>query len=82
MLLDVVAVKPLDDYKILITFENGERRIFDVTPLLDKPRWQELKDERLFRLVKVYDGTVQWPGQRDICPCYLYNDSQPYTEEG
>lgn len=66
MLLDIVAVKPLSDYSILLTFENGEKKVFDVKPILDRPRWQELKDISLFNTVKVWEGTVQWIHEQDI----------------
>jgi hypothetical protein len=28
----VVTVKPENDYKLGVTFDNGEKRLFDVTP--------------------------------------------------
>ncbi|VUZ25685.1 Uncharacterised protein [Acetobacterium wieringae] len=36
MYLAVINVEPLNDYKLLLTFDNGEKRIFDVSPYLDK----------------------------------------------
>jgi hypothetical protein len=74
MLLDVIKVEPLDDYKILVTFENNEIKEFDVKVLLDRPRWQELKDKNLFSTVKVYEGTAQWVHGQDISPEWLYED--------
>jgi hypothetical protein len=32
----IVSVEPLDDYKILLTFSNNEKRIKDMKPYLDK----------------------------------------------
>ena len=32
----VKSVKPLADYKLLLVFDDGARRIFDVTPMVDK----------------------------------------------
>ena len=78
MLLDIVAVKPLSDYSILLTFENGEKKVFDVKPLLDRPRWRELKDISLFNTVKVWEGTVQWIHGQDICPQWLYEEGKNY----
>ena len=76
MMLDVINVKPLSDYKILITFENNEQKIFDVTPLLERLRWKELKNASLFNTVKVWEGTVQWVHGQDICPEWLYEDGE------
>lgn len=35
-LLDVIKVETRPNYVLLLEFENGEKRIFDVTPLLGK----------------------------------------------
>jgi len=78
MLLDVIEVKPLSDYKIFVTFENNEQKIFDVTPLLERLRWQELKNVSLFNTVKVWEGTVQWIHGQDISPDWLYEDGEDY----
>ncbi|WP_368488809.1 DUF2442 domain-containing protein [Clostridium sp. BJN0013] len=34
MYLSVKEVKTLDEYKLLLTFENGEIRLFDINPYL------------------------------------------------
>lgn len=41
------AVKPLERHRFLITFENDEQRIFDVTPYLDTGIFSALKDDSL-----------------------------------
>ena len=51
----VKNVSPNNDYTINITFDNGEERIFDVSPYLDKGIFKELllmlsrKNEYLLR---------------------------------
>jgi len=37
-----IAVKPLEDYELLITFQNGETKIFDAKPLLSLPLYKSL----------------------------------------
>lgn len=32
----VAKVKPMENYKFLLTFDNGEEKVFDVLPFLDK----------------------------------------------
>jgi hypothetical protein len=39
---DVVQVKPLSDYCLEAVFENGERRWFDMKPLLSFPAFSAL----------------------------------------
>ena len=43
-----VQVEPLENYELLITFQNGERRIFDAKPLLDQPLYAVLKNKAFF----------------------------------
>jgi len=38
MYLSIKAVKPQDNYFLLLTFENGEQRQFDMKPYLDISR--------------------------------------------
>jgi hypothetical protein len=77
MYIGAKAVKPLPDCRLLITFENGEQRILDVTPYLDKGVFQELKDVTLFNSVRVVFDTVEWANGADLCPETLYDSSVP-----
>jgi hypothetical protein len=77
MLLDVVTVKPQPDYQLELKFANGERRRFDMRPLLALKPWSRIASPHLFELAKVEYGTVVWPGEIDIAPETLYDDSIP-----
>lgn len=72
----VKAVKPNTDYTLTLTFENGEVRVFDVKPYLDKGIFRELKDKREFNSVRPFLGSVQWRGGQDFCPDTLYVESK------
>lgn len=76
-LLDVVSVDARTDYTLLLEFENGEKRIFDMTPYLEKKPFLQLKGSPLFVKASVGFGTVVWPGDIDIAPETLYDRSQP-----
>lgn len=76
-LLDVVRVEAKPDYKLLLEFENGEKRVFDMSPYMDKKPFTQLKDSPLFARASVDYGTVVWPGNIDIAPETLYDRSQP-----
>ena len=76
-LLDVVKVKVELDYMLHLEFENGERRIFDMTPYMDKRPFVRIKGSPLFMMAKVEHGTVVWPGNIDIAPETLYRRSSP-----
>ena len=78
MYLSVKEVKPLDEYKLLVTFENGEVKLFDMKPYLNKGIFMELEDLSLFKSAKVNFDTVEWENEADIDPETLYVDGIPY----
>ena len=71
-----IDVKPLQDYKLLITFSNNEKKIFDVTPYLKYKQFEELKNPTIFKTVKIAGLSIEWINGADICPDELYNNSE------
>ena len=78
----VKDLTPLPGYRLLLTFENGESRIFDVTPYLERGVCQRIKHPGLFGLAKVVAGSVEWPGEIDLSYDTLYLESKPATQTG
>lgn len=72
MLLDVIDVKPTDDFLLLLEFENGEKKQFDCKTLFDKKPFEVLKDRSFFQKARVEFGTVVWSEEIDIAPETLY----------
>ena len=81
MYLAVKDVKTIDDYKLILTFEDGSVRIFDMKPLSRKGVFKELKDEKLFKTVKVSFDSIEWANGIDVDPETLYEDGVPYCNE-
>jgi hypothetical protein len=81
ILLDVCKVQFMPNFGLLLEFENGESRIFDMKPLLDMAPFDRLKDPLLFSRAKIDYGTVVWPGNIDIAPETLYIESMPVVAE-
>ena len=81
MLLDVVRVEPQPEYRLHLEFENHERRVFDVSPYLEMGVFRQLKNPDIFRRAHVDGGTVTWPGEIDIAPETLYEDSIPLSKD-
>ena len=75
-LLDVISVKTRDDYTLELGFENGETRIFDMKPYMDKKPFVKLLNSPLFFKAAVQYGTVVWPGNIDIAPETLWFQSE------
>lgn len=77
MLLDVITVKTTADFQLELGFENGEQRRFDMRPLLAMRPWDRIASAPLFHRAAIAYGTVVWPGDIDIAPETLYEDSVP-----
>ena len=76
----VKSVQPRHDYKLLLTFNNDERKLFDVKPYLHKGIFTVLEDYTIFSQVKPFNGSILWPGDLDLCPDTLYEDSVLITK--
>ena len=72
----IKSVIPIDNYKLIITFKNNEKAIYDCRDLLDFGVFQEFKDINYFKQAFVEYATVVWPYEQDICPDTLYLDSE------
>ena len=79
MLLDVIAVRPMDGFQLDLEFENGERRRFDMKPYLDAPAFAALKDPGMFMRAHVERGTVVWNDEIDLSPDTLYLRGQEHS---
>ena len=75
-------VLPLVDYRLEVVFENGEHRIFDVKPLLQRGVFARLQDRAVFQAARVVAGSVEWPGELDLSHDTLYLESQPIAAAG
>lgn len=74
-----VQVIPENNYKISVTFDNGEKRLFDVKPYIKGDWYGRLEDVNYFNRVDVDGFTVIWPEGQDICPDELYELSTVLT---
>ncbi len=81
MYLSIIDVKPLDGHQLLLTFENEEKRIFDVSPYLNTGKFSELKELSLFNTVKIKFDSIEWNNSFDLDPELLYQKSIELNEE-
>ena len=76
----VIAVEANDDFTLDLKFNDGSVKRFDVKPYLRYEVFQELKDLRYFKNVRIAFGTVQWRNAQDISPETLYLESAAIGE--
>jgi len=70
----VVAVEPLHDHSLRVSFENGIVKLYDVKPLLQTPLFRPLEDPAVFRTAHVEPGgfAVAWGSTIDISEYELW----------
>jgi hypothetical protein len=68
----IKKVKPLENYCLMLWFENGEQKIFDLKPYLNKGVFNQLKNIALFASARVVAGSVEWSNGIDLSYDTLY----------
>ena len=79
-MLKVVDAKVTDCLMMLITFSNGEKRVFDAT-ILTGSAFEPLEDIDIFNNFKIVHGAITWMNEEiDCAPEYMYEHSYAYEE--
>ncbi len=87
----IVRVSPNDDFTLILAFDNGEKRMLDVKPMLTKGTvFESFCDIKNFKRVYLdeqhcvswdidpkVDSTEVWNNKVDLCPDSCYIDSVP-----
>jgi len=71
----IMRVEPLDEYKIKLSYETGEIKIFDVLPYISGKWYEELFNDSYFKSVHLIPGGkgIEWGHGQDIAPHELYD---------
>lgn len=91
----ITHVTPNTDYTLTLTFDNGERRIYDVAPLLtDGSVFAPFRDIEKFQRVYLdenhcvswdidptVDSSIVWNNKVDLCSDSCYIDSVPLNSD-
>ena len=75
MFLEITDAKYIEDYKVMLYFNNGERRIVDLYPSLSGEIFAPLKDIEYFKRFTIKFNTIEWKNGADFAPEYLYEIS-------
>ena len=77
--IKVYTAEPLKGRMLLVTFTNGEKRLYDTT-WLKGPAYSPLEDDSVFSDISIFHGIITWMnGEIDIAPEVIYEDGYPYN---
>ena len=71
----IVGAEYVSGYILRLTFNTGEVRLMDFTPLMQKGICQKLKDMDYFKSVRLDPFTVDWNDEIGFAPRHLYERS-------
>ncbi len=74
MFLHLTKATYLDDYKIKVEFNNGQEGVADLSVILDRKIFSDLKDKAQFADFKIDAEleTIVWKNGMDLAPEYIY----------
>ncbi len=74
MILHITKVAYLSDYKLSVSFNNGESGVADLSSLIDKGVFKVLAAREKFAQVDLDREleTIVWPGGLDVAPEFVF----------
>jgi hypothetical protein len=74
MILHITKVNYLSDYKLSVSFNNGETGVADLSSVVHSGVFKALVSHEKFAQVGLDEEleTVVWPGGLDLAPEFLY----------
>ncbi len=71
----IANVKPLENYRLEITFIDGTHGFFDMREIIMSETagvFEKLRDPQIFNQVSLVYGVTTWPDEIDFAPDAIY----------
>jgi hypothetical protein len=68
MYWDVAEIRVQDDTSVWVRFQDGLEGIVLFLPTAFRSVFACLRDPAVFRLARIEDGVLTWPGELDLAP--------------
>lgn len=87
---EVIQVRPTDDFKVYVYFDDGSIKLYDANELINKGIFTKIKDINIFKeSCTVLNGTLAWDLDGDynestcldIDPFEIYENCPDVDEE-
>lgn len=74
-------VQPSRDYTLIITFDNGQVKKYNMQPLIARPPFDILRDPIIFSMVRVDAGGygISWSDELDLSEYELWKNGELIT---
>ncbi len=72
-MLKVIDVDYMGDYKLLVTFNDNNKKLVDLYPYLTGEVFGELLDKNKFVQFGLTRITIEWANGADLAPEFLYD---------
>ena len=76
MIPEIESAEANENYKIIIVYKNGEKRLFDMKPYLKYEIYNKLKKIEYFKKIKPVGETIEWQNGEDVSPESLYYEGE------
>ncbi|MDP2864893.1 MAG: DUF2442 domain-containing protein [Elusimicrobiota bacterium] len=76
----ITKIEVMPGYKLCVRFGNGESRLFNIKPYLEKGVFKELKNEAYLKKVRIISGGIDWPHEQDLSADTLYYRGVPFKK--
>jgi hypothetical protein len=71
-MLRIKNVFPIDNYQLRMVFETNEEKIVDLSSIITKGVFKQLKDPAYFKQVINQEYFIEWPNEQDLSSDTLY----------
>lgn len=82
----ILKVTPNDDYTLLVEFEQGNKILFNMKPMLKSLPFRSLNDLNRFKNIRLEEKAILWPDplaqEESIVPLRLTVDNMLFTIRG
>lgn len=72
MMLEVKEAKYIAGYSLEIVFNNGIKKVVDLSNSLNGQVFAPLKDIQFFKQFRINFNTIEWENGADFAPEYLF----------
>ena len=79
--LKIISAQALDNYNLIVEFDNGYKKKYDITSLLDREMFSPLKNPGFFKNVRVETGgyAIMWNENIDLSEYELWVHGTPVS---